>query len=190
MTRTLQTAIIESAADLIRTRGVQGTSIADISSGSGASVGAIYHHFPNKNAVVIAVTRADLQVPMAAMFEFRDNPASPAGLFAIAVTALSVDPNIGDLLVQLGAGAATDDELGRQLRAEFNVVSEGLQELLFTWARGHGVPAERVLGLGQVLVGLVLGFATQHHLIDSFDEDAYMNKGLALLSLDADLTQP
>jgi AcrR family transcriptional regulator len=38
--------MVRSAASLIRTRGVSGTSLSDVLAGSGAPRGSIYHHFP------------------------------------------------------------------------------------------------------------------------------------------------
>ena len=44
------------------------------------------------------------------------------------------------------------------------------------------MPQQRVRGLAQMLVGLILGFAAQRALVDDFDEDAYEAQGRAMLT--------
>ena len=46
MTTDSRASMVRSAASLIRTRGVTGTSLADVLADSGAPRGSIYHHFP------------------------------------------------------------------------------------------------------------------------------------------------
>ncbi len=174
-------AIIDATADLIRTRGVSGISIADIIAESGTSAGSIYHHFPNKQAVVVEVAHQTLRWPLTAIDAYADRPASPADLFGYAVEALRLEPDLADLLVQLGAGALTDDDLGRHLRAEFTQLRDSLDATLRAWAQRNGVAHERMNGLGQMLVGLTLGYAAQRALVDDFDDDAYLGHGKAML---------
>lgn len=174
-------AIIEATAELIRTRGVSGTSIADIITESGTSAGSIYHHFPNKQAIVVEVAHQALRWPLTAIDAYADNPSSPADLFGFAVEALRFEPDLADLLVQLGAGALTDDDLGRHIRAEFTQLRDSLDATLRAWAQHNGVAHERMNGLGQMLVGLILGYAAQRVLVDEFDDDAYLAHGKALL---------
>jgi TetR/AcrR family transcriptional repressor of lmrAB and yxaGH operons len=45
-TKDSRASMVRSAASLIRTRGVSGTSLADVLADSGAPRGSIYHHFP------------------------------------------------------------------------------------------------------------------------------------------------
>ncbi|MBE6476974.1 MAG: TetR/AcrR family transcriptional regulator [Propionibacteriaceae bacterium] len=174
-------AIIEATADLIGRQGVSGTSVSDIIKASGTSTGAIYHHFGSKQEIIVETARQALHWPMTAIAEYFDNPASPADLFGYAVEALRFGPELGELLVQLGAGGLSDDELGRALRAEFSQLRDGLDLTLGSWARNQNLPQERVRGLAQMLVGLILGFATQRALVDDFDEAAYEAQGRAML---------
>jgi len=46
MTKDSRSSMVRSAASLIRTRGVSGTSLSDVLAESGAPRGSIYHHFP------------------------------------------------------------------------------------------------------------------------------------------------
>lgn len=44
-----------TALQLIRSNGIQGASMADISAGSGVAVGTIYHHFESREALIDAL---------------------------------------------------------------------------------------------------------------------------------------
>lgn len=172
-----------AAADVITRQGVQNTSIAAIIAASGVSTGAIYHHFGNKRAIILEVARQTLQWPKEALLAWRDRPSSPDRLFEFAATALNEDHDLGDLLLQLGSGAATDDELGHELRAEFAEMRDVLDDTMTSWARLNGVPVERVDGLSQLLVGLILGLVAQRVLVESFDAEAYLVRGKALMTV-------
>ncbi|GAA2180021.1 hypothetical protein GCM10009785_09090 [Brooklawnia cerclae] len=176
-------AIVDAAAQLIRASGVQGTSISDLIAASGTSAGAIYHHFPSKNAIVVEVAREAMAWPMAALAEYRDRPASPSDLLSYAMTALTDAPELGDLLIALGAGAATDDDLGQQLRDEVGRLRDSVEETMLAWAMANGVPHGRVQGYSQLLIGLTLGFVSQRRLVSNFDEQSYAAQAVRLMAL-------
>lgn len=50
-------AIVASAAALLRTRGIDGTSVAEVMAGAGLTVGGFYAHFDDKEALVRAGLR-------------------------------------------------------------------------------------------------------------------------------------
>src|SRR5438552_14200989 len=54
MTSDSRARMVRSAASLIRTRGVTGTSFSDVLADSGAPRGSIYHHFPEGEAELAA----------------------------------------------------------------------------------------------------------------------------------------
>lgn len=180
---TSRAAIIEAAAMLIRKYGVQGMSLAQVVAESGTSVGAIYHHFSGKNAIVVEVAKTAIAIPMGALAEWLDKPASPAQLASYAMGALELAPHLGELMAQLGAGAITDDELGHQLQAEFSVLRDAVDETMQAWARLNDVAPARIEGYSQLLVGLTLGYASQRVLVRGFDERAYLKQAVALLRL-------
>lgn len=176
-------AIVDAAAELIRSRGVQGTSIADIVAASGTSAGAIYHHFPNKNAVVVEVARTTLLWPLTALEKYRSKPASPAKLLGFALDALTYAPELGQLLIALGSGASVDSDLGRQLRAEFALLKNSVDTTMEAWAIANEVPIERVHGYSQLMMGLTLGYGTQQTLVENFDADDYRAKAIGILEV-------
>ena len=55
-------AILDAAEHLVAERGTDNTAIADIAKLAESSVGAVYHHFPNKQAVFRALMQRSLQV--------------------------------------------------------------------------------------------------------------------------------
>lgn len=175
-------AIIDAAAELIRSHGVPGTAVAEIIARSGTSAGAVYHHFSGKQAIVVAVAHQVLQWPLSAMEDYADNPAPPAALFGYAVEAMRYEPELAELLVQLGAGALTDDSLGCQLQSEFSQLRDHLDQTLHRWAEINSIPRESLTGVGQMLVGLTLGYATQRALVEDFDTDAYLALGQRMLT--------
>lgn len=179
-------AILEAASRIIRTQGVLGTTISRIVSESGMSAGAIYHHFPNKQAIILAVVDAALELPRTALVEYRNSPSSPQEVLAFALYALRADHDLSNLLVQLGAGAAADEPLGHLLSERFGQVQQELSITLRAWAEENALAPEKVHGYDQLLRGLILGFAVQRYLVESFDEDMYINQSLALLAIDTD----
>jgi len=54
-------AILASALSCFMDKGVEATTIADIRDASGISVGSIYHHFGNKDGIVVALFLTGMQ---------------------------------------------------------------------------------------------------------------------------------
>ena len=108
---TSRQAIVAAAGELIRTRGVQGMAISELIVASGTSAGAIYHHFPNRTAIVVEVARTALAWPLAALNDYRHRPASSSQLLGFAMVALVVSPELGELLTQLVAPATATPSL-------------------------------------------------------------------------------
>lgn len=169
-----QLLIVDAAASLICAHGVAGLTMSQLIKASGVSAGAIYHHFENKNAIVAEVARQAISWPLHALAAFRDEARSPSQLIKFSINAVQAAPELGDLLLQLGAAAATDDELGQLLHAEFVKLRDALDDTMRAWAQQNGVPSDLMDGRSQLYVGLVLGFITQRRLISSFDEDEYL----------------
>ncbi len=57
--------ILESAASLVRERGISGSSVADMMAGAGMTVGGFYAHFPSKQALVKETLRDALRKSLA-----------------------------------------------------------------------------------------------------------------------------
>ncbi len=71
--------IVDAAAQLIKQQGVHAASISGIIAASHASAGSIYHHFANKNEIVLEVARTRLAEPLrAAVLAPVEGPLAPA----------------------------------------------------------------------------------------------------------------
>ncbi|MEA5118724.1 MAG: TetR/AcrR family transcriptional regulator [Propionicimonas sp.] len=175
-------AILEAAADLVRTHGVVGMSIADLIARSGTSAGAIYHHFGSKQAVVLEVTRRAVAVPMASVMSTPTSAGlSPAHLLEAAITRVVHDETTADLVVQVWAGASSDPELHEVLHSEGLGIQAAVATVVSDWCAQHEVDADPE-GLASVLIGLVMGYAVQRALLPGTDREAYVATGQQLLN--------
>jgi AcrR family transcriptional regulator len=53
-------AILDAAGELLATRGVEGTTIADIATRANIAVGSFYTHFPSKDVLLLAISELAL----------------------------------------------------------------------------------------------------------------------------------
>lgn len=173
-----KSAICHAARACFAEKGVTGTSVADIIARSGLSAGAIYHHFASKHDVVVEVARMSVVQALADVREFDPaGPVSPRVLFESAAAGLLKHPEGSKLLVQLWAAAALDPGLTALLDAHMRLLRDGVTARLGAWRVGRGgVPDEAAdENLTQLLVGLCVGFLTQHALLGpAFDISGYI----------------
>lgn len=177
-------AICLAAMECFARKGVQGTSVADIIARSGLSAGAIYHHFDSKHHVVVEVARMTVQNALAAVREYDPaGPVSPRVLFESAVAGLARSPQGSSLLLQLWAGAGLNPELRGLMESQMLELRRGITARLAIWRAQQGGAPDPLADdrITQLLVGLTVGFLTQHALLPSFDVDGYISYGGALL---------
>lgn len=187
LTLTARQAILDAAAELIRTQGATGMSIADLIARSGTSAGAIYHHFGNKQGVVLEVARNALAVPMQSVLQ---TPAqgviSPTELLTAALIKVMQATDTAELIIQIWAGAAAEPELFQMLRAEGQEVRAIVELVVRQWCELNDVDVDPA-GVAAVLVSLVMGSVVQSSLVPEFDIDRYLVAATAMLSA---LTSP
>lgn len=173
---------MDAAADLIRTHGVGGVSIADVIAASGTSAGSIYHHFKSKHALVMAVTRQALAGPLeSAMRVPREDEVSPASLFEAAIRRVDSDEPASALLIQIWAAAAGDQQLRALLIEEAGGLPWAVGAQIRAWCESHDA-LQYQTALAQVIVGLVMGFVVQKSTLPTFDAQDYIDMGSRLLS--------
>lgn len=178
-------AILNAAAALVRRQGVQNTSMADIIATSGASAGAIYHHFAGKQAIMAALAKRTLEWPLDALAN-SDGQWTPVDLFQATMATLDAAPDVGGLVVQLVLAAVSDDALGHALFEQLAPVLSAVQAALGDWAVGHGVTPGELPGIIQIVLGMSAGYNMQRLLNPTFDADGYRERCVRLLkSLDA-----
>jgi TetR/AcrR family transcriptional repressor of nem operon len=72
--------ILESAARLLRERGISGASVADVMKGAGLTVGGFYAHFASKEAMIDAAMRRTAKAMRDQLFaRLDDKPAADRG---------------------------------------------------------------------------------------------------------------
>lgn len=102
--------IVESAARLLRERGVESTGVAEVMGAAGLTHGGFYRHFEDKDALVAAALGsafAQLTSTLEACFEGRD-PAAAVAAFQVHYLSDGhvAQPGIGCPLAALGGEVA------------------------------------------------------------------------------------
>jgi AcrR family transcriptional regulator len=117
--RERRTAIVGAALELFAGRGLERTTTAEIARAAGISSGALFHYFPSKRAVFLAMFEADRDEwdeaftaaraqpdPWAALMDVVDRLAAEAGHPAMAGLLVEVlaqahrDPEVAELVAQ------------------------------------------------------------------------------------------
>ncbi len=134
--------IIDIAARLLRERGVEGASIADVMTAAGMTQGGFYRHFSSKNDMLAAATRHAFGAMAEDFDRERDEDGAEAALHAYVARYLSRDhidhPGLGCPAAGFGCDAGRMPEI---LGGEF---AEGAEQLIARVAAGltaRGTPA-------------------------------------------------
>src|SRR5580692_7526114 len=126
----VRTKMVKGAAGLLATKGVEGTSFAEVLAATDSPRGSVYHHFPGGKselvhaALELVSTRAlkvmesrrgDSAVAVVGQFldlwrQLLDNSELTAGCAVLAVTVARSDP---DLLDHAGSFSRLDRSFGR-----------------------------------------------------------------------------
>lgn len=177
-------SIVEAAARLIRTEGVHAASISEIIAESGSSAGTIYHHFANKNEIVLAVARLTVVEPLSEVLARRDGEImSPGDMLRMIVSTVIKGDVESALIVQLWAGSSMDPQLKDILREQLAGVRAEMVTMLQRWLREQGVPCagDRAVTLAHVTMGLAMGLLAERTILPDLDKDAYVTQAVRLL---------
>lgn len=172
-------AIIGAAVDLIREEGVSGMSISDVIARSGTSAGAIYHHFGNKEQLVLEVGRSAIAIPMAMIMQTSPD-LSPDDLFRAALDQVARNEHTAKLLLQIWAGAQSEPALAELLHTEVNAMREAVRTFVDAWSLEHA-PGADPAAISDIVIGLVMGFAVQRALSVDNAPVEYREYGARLL---------
>lgn len=175
--------IVAAATELIRTRGVHETSIADIIGASGASAGTIYHHFAGKHDIILAVALTAVGGPLqAAIASTGDGPISPGDVFRVVARTVLGGQIESAVIVQLWAGSAAEPGLKEFLQREMAGARQAVIQRIDAWLEEHEVAlpghAER---LAELTIGLVMGLLAERLIISDIDQDAYVRNAARML---------
>ncbi len=168
--------ILDAAAELIRAKGVAGTSISDIVSASGTSAGAIYHHFAAKQDIVLAVSLRAIAEPVSIALA-ATGPVSPSQLFLLAADRVAGEANTRAMLVQLWAGAAADPTLRDVMAASGDGFAVGVAAHVSAWCEERGLDP---VGTARLVIGAVIGLAVQESVFLDFDRQDYVSRYSAI----------
>ncbi|CCE00849.1 TetR family transcriptional regulator [Bradyrhizobium sp. STM 3809] len=159
--------IVDTAARLLRERGVAGASIADVMAAAGMTQGGFYRHFTSKNDMLAAATRHAFTAMAGGMDRDTDAGSPEAALAAYVARYLSPEhiahPGEGCPAAGFGADAGRmPDVLGAEFaegaeqlitRVAAGLVARGLAELE---ARAEAIRTLTML-VGTVVIARALG---------------------------------
>ncbi len=162
--------ILDAAQRCFSEQGFHSTTMQDVISEAGLSVGAVYRYFKSKNELITAIAESVISAA-SAMFEelaTYDPPLSPTEAVERAIH--FVDRQTGPdglmrIALQVWAEAMRDDALAEFVANAYSRM-RGHFVLLATRARDAGkLPADAdVEAVGAVLFGMVPGYALQRIL--------------------------
>lgn len=116
--------VVGRAVEVFRRRGFHGTSMADLAAACGILKGSLYHHFPSKDDLALAVLEDIHAHFRAAIFPLAHGPLPPADRMAAlarAVTAYFAGRDgsclMGAFALEIGAG---DERFAVRIRAYFD----------------------------------------------------------------------
>jgi AcrR family transcriptional regulator len=122
-------SILEAAARTLESHGKAGLTTQRVADTAGFSIGAIYQYFPNKDGLIEALARRELERLTAMMKEALAHPAPfGTGLNArrmIRVTAAFIGdrPRLYGILRAEWAGAASDTPIGQGMLRYFELIA-------------------------------------------------------------------
>ncbi len=178
-------AIIAAAARLISTQGVHAASISRIISESGTSAGTIYHHFANKNQVVLAVAQKAVVEPLQeAIASHSGDGISPANLFLTIVDLINSGRLKSELIVNLWAASSNEPQLLEIMQTQMSGAREGVSEQIQRWLEAQGIPnaAARAEPLAMLCTGQAMGLLTQRVLFPGLDQESYVAEACRMLN--------
>ena len=173
--------IADAALRAFRRKGFQATSMADIIGESGLSAGAIYGHYPSKNAIVIDVASRVIGTRILDIERLShvEPLAPPPTVPRLLITGMLQSMGGPGIMLQLwGEGMSDPDVL-----ALANGVLLRLRTALGTYVslwhqRVHGTAADEADALAEeqvpLLVAAVQGYVVQAALASDFDAEAYL----------------
>ena len=173
--------IADAALRAFQRKGFHATSMAEIIAESGLSAGAIYGHYPSKDALVVDVASRIVDARIAdveALSELDPMPPPPALVRAL-VTSMREEIGSPGVMLQLWGEGVTDPEVRR-------LASSVVTRLLATTARYVALWQQRTYGTlpdeaeavgveqSVLFVAAVQSYIVQSSLVPHFDSEAYL----------------
>src|SRR5436190_6490110 len=150
--------MIQSAALLFRSQGIEGTSFSDVLEHSGAPRGSIYHHFPGGKAQLAEETTryaGDFLAAGLAAALADEDPAAAIGRFTTFWLDLLQDADFAAGCPVVAAAVEGDRIAGARDAA--GVAFARWEELLADALEARGVPRERGLAVATLAIAAIEG---------------------------------
>jgi TetR/AcrR family transcriptional repressor of nem operon len=146
-------AILQAASRLFRKRGVDGVGVAEIAKKAGLTHGALYAHFPSKDALVAEAFSHGFQGNMARTREGDRRPSFEDYLGGLLSTYMRDNLETGCPM------AASASEIARQGRAVSNSFTRAFKEMvvMLEGSLEHGIPASRRRRLAVAAIAAQIG---------------------------------
>ncbi len=185
--------IMHAAAPLFATQGLDGTSTAQIRAAAGISSGTLFHYFPSKRAILIALLTDEGGDDAERIAVARDHADPGSALLDLVehLAAPAANPVAAGLVLEALRQAPRVPELAEALEADNSAEFDALTRLVSRATREGGadpaLDAEATAGWIQTLVGaLFLRAATE----TGFDADTHLRDLRLMLARLVGLTDP
>ncbi|MFI6582728.1 TetR/AcrR family transcriptional regulator [Embleya sp. NPDC050493] len=124
--------ILEAAATCFADKGFHGTRTADICARAGMSPGNVFHYFPSKHAIIVALIEQEGVETAAYLAELSRGEDPLAALFGLidAVVRLAADPTYAGLTLDTAAEARRDQNIGALVARNDRQLRTGIADLL------------------------------------------------------------
>ena len=132
--------LLEAAADLFASHGIDGVSVDAVAAAAGRTSGAVYDHFGSKHGLLLALLddwSGALVAVISAQFEMSDNMADRLGAVWESVCATPTEDvrRLFMLEHELWLRAARDRRLGTAMRSRTRESNERIARGLSRWSR-------------------------------------------------------
>lgn len=127
-----RTELLDAAARCFAERGYHATRTADICALAGMSSGNLFHYFPTKQAVLLALIERDGAATASSVAELAaaDDPFGALLLLLDDVCRLAADSTYSGLALEISALAHRDDDVAVRFKANDASFRRGLEDLL------------------------------------------------------------
>lgn len=158
-----RTRILDAAQACFVREGFHAASMATIAEAAGMSAGLIYRYFDSKSAIILAIIARQLQDKLANIAKLAEDPDIGRRFVDFFARLRRGDPDVVNpaLLLEIGAEATRDPQIGRAMaasdRAAANALSGWLRQI--TRARGLELDDAGIRARGLALQCLFDGLA-------------------------------
>jgi AcrR family transcriptional regulator len=170
--------ILAAARRCFLRNGLHNTSMQDLISEAGLSVGAVYRYFRSKNEIINAISQLVAGSLIAGLDELaaRDLPLIEAmgGVLDIAEEQTGPDGNFR-LVLQVWGQAVLDPAIGAIIRERYRELRQPFRRLAEqAMARGELPPETDPDAMAAVLFGMLPGYGLQRQLVGDVDKETYL----------------